>query len=36
VIPLVLALPLALAPLVGLAGSLAWMARGSARYDATA
>jgi len=32
-IPLVLAIPLALAPLAGLAGSLGWMARSSARPD---
>jgi hypothetical protein len=30
-IPVVLAIPLAIAPLVGLAGSLGWMARSSAR-----
>jgi hypothetical protein len=35
-IPIVLALPLALAPFVGLAGSLGWMARSSSRYDPTA
>jgi hypothetical protein len=30
-LPIVLAVPLALAPLVGLAGSLGWMARTSSR-----